>query len=208
MVNGRRLRAIFNAAVCTLCVSFPVLAQQNVGGITGVVTDPSGAVLPTVVVTATAVDTGVTLKVAVNEGGAYAFSSLLTGEYKLAAEATGCKTVERPGVRIAASAALAIDFHLELGQSSESVQVVGEAPKVDTTTVTEGNTMFISQINELPLTMQGGARNATSFIGILPGVIGGPGTGVSTSTINRGREGTVRQPALAATCAAGVLTRN
>jgi hypothetical protein len=39
--------------------------------------------------------------------------------------------------------------------------------------------------------MQGGARNATSFIGILPGVIGGPGTGVSTATINGGQEGGV-----------------
>ena len=147
--------------------------------------------VPTAVVTATAVATGVTLQVAVNEGGAYAFPSLPTGEYKLTAQATGFKTIERPGVQIVASAALVIDFQLELGQSTESVQVAGEAPKVDTATVTEGNTIFTSQINELPLIMQGGARNATSFIGILPGVIGGPGTGVATATINGGQEGGV-----------------
>jgi hypothetical protein len=168
-----------------------LLGQQNVGRITGVVKDPSGAVVPTAFITATAVATGVTLQVAVNQEGAYTFPSLPTGPYKLTAQASGFKTLERPGIQIVASATLVIDFQLEVGQSTESVQVAGEAPQVDTATVTEGNTIFTSQINELPLLMQGGARNATSFIGILPGVIGGPGTGVSTAAINGGQEGGV-----------------
>jgi hypothetical protein len=126
-----------------------------------------------------------------NEGGSYAFPSLPTGEYKITVRATGFKTFEQDGVQIVASGGLVIDFQLELGQSTDSVQVAAEAPKVDTGTVTEGNTIFTSQINELPLIMQGGARNAQSFIGLLPGVIGGPGTAVATTTINGSQEGGV-----------------
>ncbi len=125
MVNSRKSKAIFSATICVLCVSFLALGQQNVGRITGVVRDPSGAVVPTAVVTATALATGVTLQVAVNDGGAYAFPSLLTGEYKLTAQATGFKTIERPGIQIVASAALVTDPQLELGQVSESVHVSG-----------------------------------------------------------------------------------
>ncbi len=174
-----------------LWASFMLHAQQNVGRITGVVRDPSGAVVPAADITATAVATGVALRVKANEGGSYSFPSLPTGEYKIDVRATGFKGFEQGGVQIVASAALVIDFQLELGQSTESVQVTGEAPKVDTGTVTEGNTIFTSQINELPLIMQGGARNASSFIGLLPGVIGGPGTGVATTTINGSQEGGV-----------------
>lgn len=176
---------------CVVWASFMLHAQQNVGRIAGVVRDPSGALVPTADITATAVATGVALQVHANEDGAYAFPSLMTGEYRLTVRASGFKSFERAGIQIVASAALVIDFQLELGQSTESVQVAGEAPKVDTATVTEGNTIFTSQINELPLIMQGGARNASSFIGLLPGVIGGPGTGVATTTINGSQEGGV-----------------
>lgn len=190
MENGKA-RSITSAAAYFALASCLLQGQQNVGRITGVVRDPSSAVVPAAIVTATAVATGVTLQGQVNDGGAYAFQSLPTGEYTLTVRATGFKTYERSGVRIVASGALIIDFQLELGQSSESVQVAGEAPKVDTATVTEGNTIFTGQINELPLIMQGGARNASSFIGLLPGVIGGPGTGVATTTINGSQEGGV-----------------
>src|ERR1700730_3112314 len=184
-------RALFAALAYVFCASFMLPAQQNVGRITGVVRDPSGAVVPKADITATAVATSVTLLVHANEGGAYAFPSLPTGEYSLTVRATGFKTFEQGGVQIVASGGLVIDFQLELGQSTESIQVAGEAPKVDTATVTEGNTIFTSQINELPLIMQGGARNAQSFIGLLPGVIGGPGPNVATTTINGSQEGGV-----------------
>jgi hypothetical protein len=166
-----------------------VHAQQNMGRITGAVRDPSGALVPTADITASAVATGVALRVHTNAEGTYAFPSLLTGEYTLRVQATGFKTSERPGVQIAASEGVVIDFQLELGQSSEAVQVAAAAPKVDGTTATEGNTIFASQIRDLPLLMQGGSRSAESFIGLLPGVIGGAGTGVATTTINGSAEG-------------------
>ena len=156
-------RASSAVLACVIWASFMLHAQQNVGRITGVVRDPSGAVVPTADITATAVATGVALVVHANEGGSYAFPSLPTGEYTVTVRATGFKTFDQGGVQIVASGGLVIDFQLEVGQSTESVQVAGEAPKVDTGTVTEGNTIFTSQINELPLIMQGGARDAQSF---------------------------------------------
>ena len=160
MAPSRNPRAVSAALACVVCASLILHAQQNVGRITGVVRDPSGAVVPKADITATALATGVVLQGHANEGGSYAFPSLPTGEYRLTVRAAGFKTFEQGGVQIVASGGLIIDFQLELGQSTESVQVAGEAPKVDTATVTEGNTIFTSQINELPLIMQGGARNA------------------------------------------------
>jgi hypothetical protein len=186
-----KARILSAVSVCVLCATLTLHAQQNVGRITGVVRDPSGASVPRADITATAVATGVSLQVQANEGGSYAFPSLPTGEYILSVRADGFKTSERSAVQIVASGGLIIDFQLELGQSSESVQVAAAAPQVDTARATEGNTIFTAQINELPLLMQGGARNAQSFIGLLPGVIGGPGTGVATTTINGSQEGGV-----------------
>jgi hypothetical protein len=189
MTVSRSLRSRWIATACIVLTQCLLQAQQNVGRITGVVRDPSGASVPAAKVTVTAVATSVALQVETNGGGAYTFPALLIGEYTLSVQAPGFKTSQRNGIQVAASEALVADVSLELGQSTESVEVAASAPKVDTTTVTEGNTIHTAQIRDLPLVMQGGSRSAQSFIGLLPGVIGGPGPGVSSTTINGSQEG-------------------
>ena len=175
-------------AFATLHGPHLILAQTNVGKILGVVHDPSGAVVPNATVTARGVSTGVETEARTNGQGAYIFPSLSIGEYALTIRATGFKTIERPGVQIVGSETVKIDFQLELGQATQTVQVAGEAPKVDTTTTTTGTTLTSSEITDLPLLLNGGGRNALNFIGTLPGVIGGPSAGTVT-TINGGPEG-------------------
>src|SRR5882762_4114222 len=103
MTSSRNPRAVSAALACVLWASFILHAQQNVGRITGVVRDPSGSLVPKADITATAVATGVALLVHANEGGAYAFPSLPTGEYRLIVRATGFKTFEQGGIQIVAS---------------------------------------------------------------------------------------------------------
>src|SRR5260370_30457545 len=106
MARSRNPRALSAALACVFGASLMLLAQQNVGRITGVVRDPSGALVPKADITATAVATGVALLVHANEGGSYAFPSLPTGEYRITVRATRFKTFEQDGVQVRASRGL------------------------------------------------------------------------------------------------------
>ena len=161
-------------------------AQTNVGKILGIVRDQSGGVVPDAAVTVRVVSTGVQMAATTYSDGSYSFPSLPIGEYAVTVRATGFKTAEHPGVHVVASEAVTIDFQLEVGETTQSVQVVGQATKVDTTTTTSGTTILASEIANLPLLIQGGARSGLDFIGTLPGVIGG-----TMGTINGGPEGGV-----------------
>src|SRR5690242_6035899 len=191
MYSPSKLRFLANLVLllsAMTCVVNLSIAQTNVGKILGVVHDPSGATVPNASVTARSVSTGVETAARTNTEGAYTFPSLPIGEYSVSVRATGFKTIERPGVQIVGSEAVKIDFQLELGQATQTVQVAGEAPKVDATTTTSRTTLTSSEITDLPLLLNGSGRNALNFIGTLPGVIGGPSAGTVT-TINGGPEG-------------------
>src|ERR1700676_1771530 len=98
MATRHKARVVSGVSACIFWASLMLHAQQNVGRITGVVRDPSGASVPKADITATAVATAVSLEVQTNDGGAYAFPSLPTGEYTLTVRAAGFKTSERAGV--------------------------------------------------------------------------------------------------------------
>src|SRR5216684_7402686 len=103
MAKRQKARVLSTVSACIFWASLILHAQQNVGRITGVVRDPSGAVVPKADITATALATGVVLQGHANEGGSYAFPSLPTGEYRLTVRAAGFKTFEQGGVQIVAS---------------------------------------------------------------------------------------------------------
>lgn len=185
MQTGARFVALLTFFLGVVCLQLSqpttLQAQTNVGKILGVVRDPSGAAVPKATVTARLVSTGVTINRETNEAGAYVFPALPIGEYTLAVHSTGFKTSEHPAVHVVASEAVTIDFQLELGATTESVQVSALATKVDTTTTTQGDTLTSSEIESLPVMVNGSARNGLQMLGTLPGVIGGPAAGTSTS---------------------------
>src|SRR5579864_8776393 len=90
--------ALVAVLVCVLSIllTYPAitLAQESVGAITGVIHDPSGAVVPNASVTARAVSTGVETKVKSNSAGAYAFPLLNIGEYVVTVQVSGFKALE------------------------------------------------------------------------------------------------------------------
>jgi hypothetical protein len=164
-------------------------AQENVGQITGVVNDPSGARVPDASVTAVNLATGVTLEVKTNEEGVYRFPSLPIGQYTLTARATGFKVLEQLGVRAVAGVTLTLPLQLQVGNSAETVNVSAPAVAVDTSASTEGTTQSTDEINELPLLLNGGNRNAIEFLKTLPGVVAPVNGSVALTTINGSPEG-------------------
>ena len=101
-MNSRppRLRLVVAVLLCALCAS-PLVAQSaGTGALAGVVTDPTGAVIPNVVVTATHNDTGQSRTVATGADGAYRFNLLPPGTYKVSINGPGFATWRADDVEI------------------------------------------------------------------------------------------------------------
>ncbi|MBI4446298.1 MAG: TonB-dependent receptor [Acidobacteria bacterium] len=137
--------------------------------ILGTVSDPSGSVLPGVSVTARNVETNYSRNAVTDERGAYRIAALPVGNYELSAELAGFQTLVRSGIKLEVEQQARIDLVLQVGSVSETVQVVSDAPLVDTQTATVGQLINNKQIVDLPL-------NGRSFI-----QLASLGTGVAVS---------------------------
>lgn len=104
------------------------LAQGYEATITGVVTDTSGAVLPGVTVKATNLKINVTASAISDETGAYTILSLRPGIYEVRVELPGFKTYVQSKVTLEVDQVARIDAKMEIGEISEEVQVIGQAP--------------------------------------------------------------------------------
>ena len=158
------LKALSVALVLgTLAV--PSYAQTSSGGITGVVTDASGSVLPGVTVTLTNVATNATRVVQTNESGVYSMPALPPGVYSLKGELQGFRAVERGNIEIQVGSALRIPVTLEIGQMTDTVQVVADTPIIQTETASIGTVIENRSIVELPLN----GRNYLQLASLIPG---------------------------------------
>jgi hypothetical protein len=112
--------------IAVLGISF-CFAQVNRSTLTGVVTDPSGAVVPGVKITATHVETGTSSTTLASESGSYTIPALQIGLYRIEFESPSFKKGILNQVELAAGATLRQDMILEIGSVGESVQVSAQA---------------------------------------------------------------------------------
>jgi hypothetical protein len=110
-----------------LLLTGAVWAQVSRGTITGIVIDPTGAVVPGVAITITNVETGVTNKGKTNESGMYTVPLLEGATYRLSAEKIGFKRYEQTGIVVQVGGTVRIDFSLTLGETTQSVLVTAKA---------------------------------------------------------------------------------
>lgn len=151
-----------------LCPS--IWAQANRATITGIVTDPTGAVVAGVDVTATNTDTNVPTKTVSNGDGIYVVPNLFPGPYKVTFEKTGFETLVRPGVNLHSTEEARIDAVLKVGSTSMSVTVNGGAPILDMDTASVGTNMKSDVVNDLSLNINGGGRLVELFaVAVTPG---------------------------------------
>lgn len=179
-------------------LSVPALAQQNVGGITGTVSDPTGAVIPAVEVTAEHQGTGITRQGQTSGTGVYRFTVLQVGRYTVRVSTSGFKSFERPDVAVVSGETVTLEIQLEVGDVTETVTVEALAPILDTTTETVGTTRTVEEISRLPITLAGNSsRSAAAFARTVTGVNFDPAEAggqdfmvVSRSQINGAMAGT------------------
>ena len=155
------------AAAASLVVAAPSVAQTIRGTITGTVTDPSGAAMPGISVTATHGDTNISDTAVTNQGGNYLFPLLAPGTYTLTVEQSGFKKYLRAGIVVQIAQTTRIDIPLQVGAVTETLEVVAESPLVRSTTAELGHVIEMKQMQALPLN----GRLFQSLIGLTPGAI-------------------------------------
>lgn len=128
-----------------------VSAQVTTGSILGTVKDSSGGVLPGATVSATNVETNFSRTDVTNERGEYSILFLPVGTYRVSVELSGFQRFSRSGIVIELSRTARVDPVLTVGGTTENVQVVGDAPLVDTTHVALGRTVNQTEILNLPI---------------------------------------------------------
>ncbi len=132
------LKTVCLATVVCLSLSTLLPAQGTGGRITGRVSDPTGAVLAGVKVTATNEATGAGRDATTTESGDYVFPEMPVGVYTLSFELTGFKKEVRHGATLQVNAVITLNMVMQIGQTQEVVDVTSEAPLVDTTSTQLG----------------------------------------------------------------------
>ena len=163
-------RALRAAALClaAVVVVAPAARAQQLAAATlrGVVTDPLGALVPGATVRATNLSTNVEHDTTTNEEGAYVLPNLPPGEYELRVEAVGfaSKVSKVPAV-LGVGQGITVDIRLELGPTSEIVNLLGHSPMIDTSASKVDTVISAREIADLPLN----GRNFLELALLAPG---------------------------------------
>src|SRR5713101_2027180 len=137
--------------ICSLAPA-AVRAQLYTGSVTGLVTDPSGAVVPSAKVTLIDQNKGYSYTASTDPAtGRYLLRSIPPGTYKLTVESPSFQGQTREGITLDINQNLSIDFSLKVGTASETVEVKGGAVQLQTEDAVTGQVVNRKFVNDLPL---------------------------------------------------------
>src|ERR1051326_6386285 len=154
-------------ALVGLCVvTQPANAQQLYGSIVGTVADPSGAAVPDANVRATNSATGEVRETTTSGFGTYNLPALPAGTYDVNISKSGFKAYAAKAVSVAVDRVLRVDANLAIGATSETVQVTGEAPILQTDSAQVRDEIANTSVQNLPVPVN---RNYQSLLVMVPG---------------------------------------
>jgi outer membrane receptor protein involved in Fe transport len=178
MKDVKRLKVVLSASCRSLLYSAILLfsfllllspnsnAQSTGGRIRGTVTDASGSAVVGAKVTLINEDTNSTREAESSSSGEYLFLEVPVGSYEVDVVQTGFKKYQRKGIVLVLNQIATVDIALQVGGSTETVEVTGAPPVIDTTTTQLGAVMTDQSVRELPLS----SRNTYQLLQLQPGV--------------------------------------
>ncbi len=155
------------ALTLLLLLSASSLAQTITGTITGTITDASGGLVPNATITATNVDTNVKTTARTNESGIYNLLFLPVGRYNVEVEAQGFKRSALGPVAIEVNQTARLDVQMQVGATTETVNVTAAAPVLQTESAQTGDTISSAVSTAIPLR----GRNFAQLTLLVPGVV-------------------------------------
>ena len=167
-----------------LFIPFVLTAQiAGAGAIQGLVTDASGAVIPSATVTATNYNTGVKIERQSTGAGLYSLSPLPPGEYTVTVASQGFDFRTQQHLTVDALQTLSLNFTLQIAGSAQQVTVSETPPQLNTSDASMGQTMRNEQYTSLPLVMGNAPRDPTAFAQYMPGVTVNSSTGNTAGNV-------------------------
>ncbi len=153
------------ASVALVCVLAAASKAQTSGEITGLITDPSGAIAGATV-TVTNKATGAARRVTTNSEGLYSFPSLLPGAYELKIEQAGFKTAKLDNIRVEVQQTVRLDVTMEVGAVGETLTITSNSALLNAENATVGTVIENKIVTELPLN----GRQYLNLVALSPNV--------------------------------------
>ncbi len=165
----RFLQLVYTGCILLLLLGGGITFGQflDQGGITGIVQDQSGAVIPGAQVTLASPETGFTLHATTNGSGVYVFSPIKIGNYTVSVSAPGFQNATQTNLTLQIGATLNIPFKLQAGNVNQTVTVTTAPPLLQTQEGSVGQVITTQQINDTPLN----GRNWVFMVQLSPGAV-------------------------------------
>src|SRR5579872_6003595 len=165
--RNAKMKTLRNSWVlCLLLSATAVWAQLYTSTVSGLVTDPTGAVIPNVQARLVDEQKGFSFTAVSDPTGRYLFRSVPPGNYKLAVQITGFQPQEQTGITVDINQNVTVNFSLQVGSTSQTVEITGAAPVLSTQDAVTGQVVDRKFINDLPLV----SRSITDLVVLTPGV--------------------------------------
>src|SRR5271156_5890726 len=165
---SRRFKSFGCITLISMCVLLAPCAfgQVDEGSITGLVQDPTGAVVPNAKVTLLNTDQGLSQTTNSDNSGVYTFSPVRIGNYSVSATAAGFSVTTQEHVNVAVSQNVRVNIELKTGAATEPVEVTTAPPEMQTEDASVGQVINERSVNNLPLN----GRNFTFLAQLAAGV--------------------------------------
>src|SRR5579862_2999930 len=167
-------------ALCLLGFS-PAVYSQTTSGLTGTVTDLSGATMPGAKVTLTSTETGAQRESRSNEAGSYEFTALQPGSYTLTFQKEGFAQVTSAAIRLEVNQVARLDVSMHPGAVNENIQVTAAAALLESSNSQIGQVIETKAVSDLPLNGRNFAQLAILGTGVV-GVGFGPSGTIGSGT--------------------------
>ena len=138
------------AVLLTAMMPYGILLAQN-ATVSGSVGDASSAVVASAAVTLTHISTGVVQTATTNDAGLYIFPSVSPGQYRLNCSAPGFSSKETSNVTVEVGQSIRFDFQLQIGATTERIEVSASAGLIQTETTEVGQVIDGRRIVDMPL---------------------------------------------------------
>ena len=145
------VRSFISAISVFLLAGLSLWAQFESAEVLGTVRDASGSVVPRASVTLMNQDTGVQAKAITDENGNYDFFNVKVGHYTVSVEAPGFQKEQTQNVDVVVNARQRVDFAMQVGAVTESIDVAGAAAALETDSSERGQVIGTQAIVDLPL---------------------------------------------------------
>ena len=176
--EGKIRNSVYGSAIAFLLAfgSCSLSGQTTTADILGNVTDPSGAALPNATLVLTNIETQDGKRLQTNESGAFVFTNLNPGHYRLSITSSGFRPVTNTDVFVSAGDRRRVDTQMAIGESAQAIDVSTSAPALQTDASLISSTVSEQAVQNLPLN----GRNYVQLTQIVAGANEGPQNGLAS----------------------------